>query len=261
MGYGDQITTYTGGILGQGTGGTTINCCAMRGNILSDDGSNGLSRVGGLVGSHGGSSAPLLIDRCYVFGDVNCQATYTGILIGYTSSPNKTGRCAYNSECTIPYKDTGYGISAMDDSEPAEGFTGDDFAYGTAAAHLGAPWGHSYGIDDSGEFSCPDWMVAEQFPVLGGVPFYFFWDPNIGDNMATFAGDLNGNGSWDAEDVEIAAQLVSGNTLNLVSWQYNMLIRGVDFNGDGLTTIGDITALIARIRHILQLIDDNNHGE
>lgn len=259
--FGDKVTTYIGGILGQGTGGTTISCCAMTGSVYSDDDGSANSRVGGLVGNHFGSSDPLLIDRSYVFGDVDCGSSYTGTLIGFTSSPNKTERCAYNSDSTTPGIATGYGTSAMDDSVPAEGFTYDEFANGTAAAHLGAPWGHSYGIDEmTGDFSCPDWMTGEQYPVLGGVPFYYYWDSNINDLMATFVGDLNGNGSWDAEDVDLAGQLVSGKTLRLTPWQHEMLLCGGDFNGDGHTTIADVTALIDRLLHIQQLIDDNNHG-
>lgn len=260
--YGDKVTTYTGGILGQGTGGTTISCCAMTGNVYTDDDGSAYSRVGGLVGNHFGGSDPLLIDRSYVFGDVESGSSYTGTLIGFTSSPNKTERCAYNSDSTTPGIATGYGTSAMDDSVPAEGFTYDEFANGTAAAHLGAPWGHNYGIDEmTGDFSCPDMMLGEQYPVLGGVPFYYYWDSNINDLMATFVGDLNQNGQWDTEDVDIAGQLVSGKTLRLMPWQHEMLLCGADFNSDGQYTISDITALIARMLHIQQLIDDNNHGE
>lgn len=249
--FGNKVTTYTGGIVGEGTGGTTISCCAMTGNVYSDDDGSANSRVGGLVGNHFGSSDPLLIDRSYVFGDVECGSSYTGTLIGFTSSPNRTERCAYNSDSTTPGIATGYGTSAMDDSVPAEGFTWDEFANGTAAAHLGAPWGHSYGIDKmTGDFSCPDWMTGEQYPVLGGVPFYYYWDSNINDLMATFVGDLNQNGLWDTEDVDIAGQLVSGKTLNPTPWQHEMLLCGVDFNGDGQYTISDVTALIQRLLHI-----------
>lgn len=258
--FGNKVTTYTGGIVGEGTGGTTISCCAMTGYVISDDDYRGESRIGGLVGNHFGSD-PLLIDRSYVHSYVQSATSYTGNLIGYTTSPYRTERCAYNKECN-DYNDTGYGISAMHDSEPAEGFTWDDFANGTVAAYLGAPWGHSFIVDEwTGEFSCPDMMLGEQYPVLGGVPFYYYWDSNINDKMATIAGDLNGNSKWDAEDIDLAGQLISGKTLGLMPWQHEMLMRGIDFNGDGQYTIADITALIARMLHIQQLIDNNNHGD
>lgn len=219
----------------------------------------------------------IVMTRSYGYGDIICSpdkgGVYAGMLGGYIDGEWEMDHLVFNnenSENLSPFDrfSEGMGFDYIDSSLYA-----DDFANGNAAALLGAPWGHTFFADMDGLYTIEDFGMyqRDRFPRLCNVkttdvdvqrPYWpvFRW---ASDSQLHWAGDINGNGTIDLDDINLIRDYVLDQFTGAGIYK-EAQIMGSDLNGDGTVTISDLTAFfnfIKRYQAVKKYIEDINNPE